>query len=391
MNEKKRIFGRLLFVICFAIAFYLFLSRIDVVFNAVKSIAKILSPVIVGLIIAFIVNIPMSFVEKIIYKLCPNKKERVKGRIVEKEPTRLKAKVVRVISIIITIVAVLLFIRGLIIFIIPQLAQTINSIIEKLPVYYEDFKSFAYSMQDKLNVPEETAQRMIMSVTKFLDQFTKNITNFIPTILKATQNITTGVFDFVMSIIIAIYMLSGKEGLSRMFKKITFALCSKKSAERVIKVTALANKTFTAFARGQILEAFVIGFLCYLGMVIFKMEYALLISVIIGISALVPIFGAFIGGAVGAVLLFTIAPIKGVWFVVFIVVLQQLENNFIYPKVVGTSIGISGLWVMIALIIGGALGGIPGILIGIPVFAAIYELFGEFVSQKLKEKEIEIK
>lgn len=388
MKEKKILFSRLLFVICFSIAFYLCLSRINVIWNFTSDMFKVFGPVVVGLITAFVLNIPMSFIEKLLYKAFPSKTKTGKNKIIEVKPSNKKRKLIRTLSIVITIVLIFLFIRGLIIFIIPQLVDTVESIVSNVPVYFEQLKSFAYELRDKFDIPNETIDHIVTSSYNWLEDLTKDISTFIPTVIKTTQNITSGIFNFIMSVIIAIYMLTSKERLCRMLKKITYAMFNKKDAERIVEISNVANKTFNAFAKGQILEAFIIGVLCYVGMIAFRLEYSLLISVIIGVSALIPIFGAFIGGAIGTILLFTISPIKGLWFIIFIIILQQLEGNFIYPKVVGTSIGISGLWVLIALIVGGALAGIPGILIGIPLFATVYELFQVYINNKLKEKDV---
>ena len=381
MKEKKIVFGRLLFVICFAIAFYLGLSRINIICTFMQSVFKIASPVLVGLVIAFILNIPLKAIENIIYKIFPSKDSKKKNII---KPSDKKMKLVRTISLVLTLLLVFLLIRGLIVFVLPQLIDTC----ERIPTYFDNFKDFAYDVRDRFKIPPETIDNTITALYDFAINFIKNITEVIPTLLKTTQNITVGIFNFVMSVIIAIYVLVSKERLCHMFKKITYAMLDKKTADKTSKIVALANKTFTAFAKGQILEAILIGIFCYVGMLIFRLEYALLISVLTGIFALIPIFGAFFGGAIGTLLLLTISPMKALWFVVFIIVLQQLEGNLIYPKVVGTSIGISALWVLIALIIGGAVAGIPGILIGIPLFATIYELFREYVNNKLEEKEI---
>ena len=183
-------------------------------------------------------------------------------------------------------------------------------------------------------------------------------------------------------------MIMDKERLCTALKKVVYAFFKKEKADYLVKASGVFNKTFSGFVSGQIVEAIILGVLCYIGMVIFRMEYASIISVCIGVTALVPIFGAFIGAIPGVFIMLMISPMKAVWFVVYIIVLQQIEGNLIYPKVVGTSIGISGFWVLVALVIGGSIGGILGILIGIPAFAAVYILFKEVVNDKLKEKNV---
>ena len=192
--------------------------------------------------------------------------------------------------------------------------------------------------------------------------------------------------DLVLSLVLAIYMLASKERLLRHLKKFIHAFSSTKWANRILKVGHLANVTFYHFIAGQFTEALIISVLCFIGMTLLSMPYALLISVIIGVTSLIPIFGAFIGTLPGAFIIFIIDPMQALWFIVFIIVLQQFEGNIIYPRVVGNSIGLSGLWVMLAMLIGGSTFGILGMLLGIPLFSVFYQLLSSTVKARLAKK-----
>ena len=197
-----------------------------------------------------------------------------------------------------------------------------------------------------------------------------------------------GVFNFIVGFAFSTYMLLQKETLCQNAKKILFAFLDRGKAEVLISVGKLSNEMFAKFVSGQLTEAVIIGILCFLGMSLFSIPYAPLIATIVSVTALVPIFGAFIGTAFGAFLLLMVRPITAVWFVLFIIVLQQIEGNFIYPKVVGGSIGLPGIWVLFAVTLGGNLFGVMGMLLGVPISAVLYTLLRQSVFRRLKEKKI---
>ncbi|WP_283699386.1 AI-2E family transporter, partial [Clostridium perfringens] len=212
---------------------------------------------------------------------------------------------------------------------------------------------------------------------------------FLGYLLDFTLGITYGVINFFLSLILAIYMLASKEILISQLKLIIYAFVSKNKADRIIELGKMCNEMFSKFILGQCTEALVIGVLCFIGMIILKMPYALLISVVIGVTALIPVFGAFLGTIPSAFIILIMDPIKALWFIIFIIVLQQLEGNLIYPRVVGSSIGLSALWVMFAMIVGGSLFGIIGMLIGIPIFGVVFKILKRVANRKINEKGIE--
>ena len=391
MEKRKGMTKRLLFVISFAIILFVALFNLNDIFALIGKVGQILKPIIVAFIIAFVLNIFMKMFEWLMYKIFPNKKDKnTKTKEVKEICSKAKRKTVRIFSVILTVLTVVLVIRSLVGFIIPQIYQSVESIVKGVPSYLVELKEFALQLKDKDPAFEEGINQAYLIAEEYINKFFKNITNYIPEVVKITKNITSFVFDLLLSFILAFYFLISKENLGNNAKKVVYALYKEKTANYICKIASVANARFQAFIRGQLIEVIVIGCLCYLGMIVFKMPYAVLISVIVSVTALVPIFGAWAGGALGAMLILTVSPIQSIFFILFIIVLQQLEGNFIYPKVVGDQVGISGLWVLIALVIGNAIAGVPGILIGIPLFATIYTLFGEYVNRRLEEKDIDL-
>ena len=191
--------------------------------------------------------------------------------------------------------------------------------------------------------------------------------------------------DIVLGIVFAIYLLAQKENLGRQTKKSIRAIFGEERAKKIVDFSSLTNSVFTKFVTGQLTEACIIGVLCFIGMLIFGMPYAGIISILVGFTALIPIFGAFIGTGIGAFLILLENPLKAIWFVIFIIVLQQLEGNLIYPRVVGKSVGLPGIWVLAAVTIGGGLFGVMGMLFSVPICSVLYVMFREYVNRKSKE------
>jgi len=196
----------------------------------------------------------------------------------------------------------------------------------------------------------------------------------------------SGVINLFMGFVFAIYMLLQKEKLIKQFKKLFKAYLPEDKSRKLFYIGTITNDTFKKFFGGQFIEAVLLGILCFIGMTIFKMPYALTISVVIGVTALIPVFGAFFGTIIGAILILAVNPTQAFWFVIYIVVIQQIDGNFIYPKVVGDSVGLPGIWVMLAVIVGGNSLGIVGMLIGVPVASIVYKLVKEYVNRNKIEE-----
>ena len=374
MNRKKTI---LTFVTLFAIFVAIWgvchLSSLVAVFGALLSLTV---PIIAGGSIAFILNIPLRLFERIWIKWFGPRAKKLR----------------RAVCLIITLLffaAVIALLLGLI---IPQMWQTVENIADHIPAYivkargwYASLSGFLIRFSISLPPLNISTEEVMARVGTFIAD---NSHHIIDTSVNIATTAFSVVFDAVVSFVLAIYILLQKEKLSVQAKKLLYSMLSEKSTERALAFARLTEKTFSGFVTGQLTEAFIIGILCFAGMLIFRMPYAPLISVMVGVTALIPIFGAFIGTGIGAFLILFESPLKALMFVVFIIVLQQLEGNIIYPRVVGSQVGLPGLWVLIAVTVGSEFG-VFGMLISVPVVSLLYSVARQIVNARIKEKGLE--
>ena len=337
-------------------------------------VISIFSPFLLGIILAFVLNVLNNFIEKKIF-----------GKI---KPSKIWNKIKRPLCITLSLILVFLTIFFVMNLLIPQLKNSASLFTDTLPAYKEDI----IGILNKFDVDESTVNK----VGEYLDNFGKVITDYIKGNSKAVITVTTEVATSVINIIskgiitlvFAIYMIAQKETLSRQINKVMKAYLKPKTINKINTVGTLANKTFSNFVTGQCLEALIFGSLVFVGMLIFRFPYASTIGVLLGFTALIPIFGAFIGTAIGFILIMMVSPVKAILFVVFIIVLQQIEGNLIYPRVVGKSIGLPGMWVLLSVTVGGSIGGILGMLIATPLCSLLYALFTKMVNDRLKSNKI---
>ncbi|ELC8373056.1 AI-2E family transporter [Clostridium perfringens] len=352
-----------------------FFINIKDIMNFLYKFLGILKPFIWGIAIAFILNIPVKLIEKNL-----GNSKFFKG-------------MKRSFSITLTFLFFILAITLFILFVIPQLLSSISTLMNSIPEYLSQFEKFLEVNAINNSQSQVMMQNIINELLNMWKEILKVTSQIVGTslgyLLDFTLGITYGVINFFLSLILAIYMLASKEILISQLKLIIYAFVSKNKADRIIELGKMCNEMFSKFILGQCTEALVIGVLCFIGMIILKMPYALLISVVIGVTALIPVFGAFLGTIPSAFIILIIDPIKALWFIIFIIVLQQLEGNLIYPRVVGSSIGLSALWVMFAMIVGGSLFGIIGMLIGIPIFGVVFKILKRVANRKINEKGIE--
>jgi predicted PurR-regulated permease PerM len=332
------------------------------------TVTNMLSPFITGAIIAFILNVIVNILENGVLK-------KVK-----------KGK--RAISLISSLIIVFGFIVILLFILIPQLKNAGMIFVENIPEYQETI----YELGTKIGLSKEQLAFFELDNNKLRDELTllvtENSANLINMSFGFASSLVEAVTNFFVGLVFAIYVLIEKENLKRQFSKLLDRVLDKKKYEKTIKVLSLTNLTFSNFIKVQFVEACILGILCFIGMICFGLPYAATISVVIGFTALIPIFGAFIGCVLGAFLIFMVSPAQALIFVLFFLVLQQIEGNLIYPKVVGGKIGLPSIWVLVGVIAGGALGGVFGMLIGVPILSVVYALLKEFVNTRKIEKEI---
>ncbi len=348
------------------------------IWSVINGAISLLSPFIIGFCMAYVVNLLLRPLERFwmwIWHKCKKQK--------------LVSKIKRPLCLTVSFVVVLGVIFAIVFMIIPALKETIVSFANKAPQYARTVEGWYYTIVDFLENYNFTLPEISLDTGKIAEIAKNIISNYGSNVLDTTVNVTTSIVaaivDIVLGIVFAIYLLAQKENLGRQIKKSVYAVFGKMRAERMVNFTELTNSIFTKFVTGQLTEACIIGILCFMGMLIFKMPYAGIISILVGFTALVPIFGAFIGTGIGAFLILLENPIKAVWFVVFIIILQQLEGNLIYPRVVGKSVGLPGIWVLASVTIGGGLFGVLGMLFSVPICSVLYVLFREFVNKKNQE------
>ena len=323
------------------------------------------SSLITGMVMAYILNIIMSFYEK---------------RFLLK--FRMKKSIIRGLSILLTVISFILFMIIILIIIIPQLQTAINTLAKQIPIIYGNIVAFIEILQKEPYISEyideimPTQSSISKSVAMAVDFITKGGGLSLLDAIKSAMNLTMVTF---MGFIFAIYILAGKEGLADKFKLMQHTFLKPKVIERMDYIISVINKSYTNFIIGQFFEAIILGVLCSVGMVIFGFPYAAMVGVVVGVTALIPVFGAYIGGIVGFLMVFTSSAPKALFFLLYLMILQQLENQLIYPRVVGSSIGLPGIWVFAAVVIGGGLFGVVGMMFLIPLTAALYKLFNEYL------------
>ncbi len=375
---EKKLFRSYLLLITFAVALVLAVIKIDVLTGSTGVILGLLKPFFIGFAIAFVLNIP--------YVAIRNGLDRFNKKL-----PKLNAP----LAIVGAYLLCFGIIGGVIAIVIPELGHSINMLISNSDTYKENFKSALIWLGQFDPTPLTTIDwnQLMMSLEQELKALVEQAMSMMkvlfPQIFDMTSNIIHGVTNTFIGLIVSVYLLASKETLCRQTKRMTYAFLPEWLADECVDVCRLVNQCFSNFISGQLMEACILGLLCFIGMNIFGFEYAFLISLMIGASAIIPIVGAFIGTVPAVILLFLVEPMQAVWFVVFIVVLQQIEGHLIYPKVVGESVGLPALWVMMGIVVGGGLGGVLGMLLGVPMFTVAYKLMSRTVQTRLERKKLD--
>lgn len=384
INEDKtgKLFmKRTMFLIVFVIVLVYAVFHLDTVIRFIYTSLSTISSFLIGIVIAFIINIILKIFEEKIFK-----------RLNEKN-SKIWKKCRRGICILLSYIVVILFLSLVLFLIIPEVATSLNKLVQSAPTYIRETSQFAINFINSLQLPND--------ITSQLEQFFRNLDwnkvisnlttitgNLATSIINITVGITSGAFVFFMSIIFSIYMLATKEKLIINIKRLVYAFLPKKIAVRVISVGSLSNEIFAKFVAGQCTEAIILGTLCYLGMSLLRLDYALLISVMIAVFSLVPIFGAFVAAGLGVLLLLLVNPVSAIVFLVFYIILQNIEGNLIYPRVVGNSVGLPAMWVMLSLTVMGSIFGFVGMLVAVPTFSVLYSILKKMSFKRLAQKNI---
>ena len=380
MELNRTTLRRLMALIAYTILLLALLLRFDRVLAGLGFLAGILSPFLIGGAMAFILNVLMRFIEE---------------RLLSPLYRRKRPKYLRALSLLLTIAAITALILLLLLVVLPQLAATVTGLgatisagVNRLLLWAEEQFASTPQILQWLDSLQFDWQRILDSVIAFLRSGAGSMLN---STITAAKSVFNGLVNFFVAFVFAIYLLTQKEKLGLQCRRALYALLPQKAADRALEVVRLTSRVFMSFITGQCVEAVILGAMFFVAMSIFRMQYALLVSCLIAVTALIPIVGAFIGCGVGVFLLLLISPVKALTFLVLFLVLKQIEGNLIYPHVVGSSVGLPSIWVLVAVSVGGSLFGVAGMLVFIPLTSVAYTLFREFVHRRLRERKLKIR
>ncbi|MFI3313073.1 MAG: AI-2E family transporter [Eubacteriales bacterium] len=364
---KERSVRKSMLLIAFTLILAWMLWNYQWFWSMIQSGSTVSAPFVVGLAMAFILNILVTFLEKPMAKKLP--------------------KLARPLAIVFALVLIAAALLILMVLIIPQIGLSFQMVGQQMPTLWANALSWIADTATHYNLDLsrlETLQIDWVALSNtVVSFFQEHGSDLIGTTVSATSSVFTGLLNFFLGLIFAIYILLQKETLYRQSTRLLRACIPQKWADLFLRWCSVAATIFRSFVSGQLIEAVIIGVLCFVGMAILQFPYAAMISALIGFTALIPIVGAFIGTIVGAFLILMVSPMQALWFVIFLLVLQQLEGNLIYPKVVGKSVGLPGLWVLFAITIGASLGGVMGMLLAVPICSFVYCVLKEFVAYRL--------
>lgn len=377
-KKRKRLTYWVIGVAAACIAIIFGLKNIDMVRETFSWIIGLIMPLIIGLIIALIINVPMRFFEKILFS----------------KSTKLKnPKIKTVISFIVSLILILGILAGVVWLVIPELVDAVAVIVDGALEFIDRISGMT-----KEEIAQLPLGKLLLDID--WDKTLSTLQNWIKsqggeivdTAVGTVSSVATGIYDFFIAIVFAVYIIFNKATLKRQVSRLVRVWVPENIADFTIHATKILGKNFRNFVSGQSLEAVILGVLCMIGMLILRIPYAPMVGALVGVTAIIPVVGGFIGAGVGAFMILTVSPVKAVIFLIFILVLQQIEGNVIYPKVMGSSVSLPSMWILAAVTIGGGIAGAVGMLLAVPVASTIYTLIGEATNKRENKKaEIETK
>lgn len=378
MEINKKAFRSLIGGVVLCIFVYWLLHETERVTAFLGSVASLLSPFVIGAALAFILNVPMRSIERFLLQGVQ------------------KLSIRRAIAILLTIVLILLVVAVVVVLLVPQIDATVQSLVGALPDFFRrtelivgEFLADNPEVMEWLHSNTQLENFDWMSIAQKVATLAGNsVTVILNGAISVFGSIVSATVTAIIAIVFAIYCLSRKEILARQGRRLLYSFLPEKLCDEIVRIMRLTNSTFSNFISGQCLEACILGCMFAIAMAIFGMPYIPLVSVLVAVTALVPLVGAFVGCILGALFILVDSPLLALWFVVLFLVLQQIEGNLIYPKVVGTSIGLPGMWVLLAVTVGGNTMGIGGMLLMIPLASVLYALLREFTDFRLKQRMI---
>lgn len=370
-----------LIVILLAIIIFFAFYRFSEIMSVFKLILGTIQPILIGLCLGYVLKRPQKFFHKKIYKLF------TKHKIIKKDKKR--DSISKGLSIFIAMVMFLITIYILIIMAVPQIVENIFKVTDTLPEQVNKLIKWVSARMEENSKYADMFEKILKEATDYITRWVKN--DMMTQIGQLASGIISAVSVFVnvvVGVIVAVYVLSSKETFAKQGKKIIYAIFKEKHAEKILKEFKKSDDIFGGFISGKIIDSLIIGALCFVGLTILNVPYTMLVSTIVGVTNVIPFFGPYIGAVPSAILILLADPKKGLIFIVFIILLQQLDGNIIGPKILGESTGLTPFWVVFSILLGGGLFGIVGMLFGVPTFAVIYNLIAEIVNDRIKDKKI---
>ncbi len=362
-----------LLVVLIGILFFVALTNFKVIWNALSNAISVISPFIAGFIIAFLLDAPTAFFERKLYS---------------------KVKVKRGLSVL-TVYAIAFAVLVLLInLIIPSVVDSIMELVNNIQTYLANLNSFVNNLASSLQLEnvegvDDLIGSLMGSYQNIMEEASKQIKALLPQILDVGMAVGSGFINAITAIISSIYMLLAKDKLKPQLKKLLYAIVPKRPSDRVLDVLRYADKIFVGFINGKLIDSAIIGVLCFVMCAILRIPFAVLVSVVVGVTNIIPFFGPFIGAIPCVMILVIVEPLSALKFLILIIVLQQFDGNILGPKILGDSTGLSPLWVLVAIVVGGGLFGFIGMLLGVPTFAVLYALVREWVHNRLARKDLD--
>ena len=355
-------------VVCIGIALYLGLTHLYQVRAAINGVLNVLSPFIAGFVLAYLLNAPTDFFQKKVYK--------------NGHHSRTKA-IVSVYLIALAVIVVLLQL------VLPQVAGSVLNLVNNLSVYLANLTQMVQDLVQYFHIEGDELPSLVADYQTLMKNAANFITSSAPELFNFGMSVGNGVVNALTALIASIYMLAGKDQLIRQMKKLIFALFPARGSREILSIADRANRIFIGFINGKLVDSAIIGVLCFLLTTVFRIPYAVLMSVVVGVTNVIPFFGPIIGAVPCLMILVLVDPLAALRFLIMVVALQQFDGNILGPKILGDSTGLSAIWVLVSIIVGGGLFGFPGMILGVPTFAVLYDLVRQLVNKRLADKRLD--
>lgn len=381
MKLDRKNVRTILLIIAFAVLLYTAAQNLASVYGAVRTVWRVFGVVITGLAMAFVLNVPLKLFEnRVFYGMSEDRRPLVR-------------KLRRPVSLVFALVVSLGLIGILIAVVLPQLTATVAEVAARLPEYISsavnwlnDFLAgFGIEIESLKNFTVDW-EKVFSELTTYLKEGSANVdgSSVVDTVTGVGTSVVSTVMNTFLGLVVAVYILAQKERIGRFTRRCIDAFLPQKAASGLARIASMASETFSNFVAGQLADSCILGILCYICMLIFRFPYPEVISVVIGVTSLVPMVGSFIGEVIGALLILIVSPLKALLFVIMVLAIQQVDGAFIYPRIVGKSVGLPGVAVFCAVIVGGNIAGVLGAVMGVPVCAVLYALLKEAVASRLE-------